>query len=178
MKARVIPRLLALALACIPGICADVKTKVYTDPEGCFRTYRLAPGRVLTSRGLIEDPTVNAIVKEALSAQMNSLNIAEAEQGADVEFRFMGGSGAGLQVDAPSAVGDAMMWDIGGPQGVPGRTYKKSTLVIGVFDKRSNKTVWTATCTDKFGDPSKMRERIDKAIEKAFSKFPKTFACR
>jgi hypothetical protein len=172
------PRLVVIALLCVVATHGDVKTKVYTNPEGCFRTYYLATGRVLTSRGLVEDPTVNAIMKDAVSAQMNILKITPAENNADLEVRFMGGNSAGLQVDASTAVGDVAMWDIGGPQAVPGKTYKKSTLVIGVFDKRSNQTVWTATCSDKFGDPNKMRERIDKAVEKAFSKFPTKFACR
>ena len=172
------PRLVVIALLCVVATHGDVKTKTYTDPEGCFRTYHVATGRVLTSRGLVEDPTVNAIVKEAVAAQMNTLQITQAEKDPDLEVRFMGGNGAGLQTDASPAIGDVAMWDIGGPQAVGGKTYKKSTLVLGVFDKRSNQTVWTATCTDKFGDPSKMRERIDKAVENAFSKFPKKFACR
>ena len=68
----------------------QVKTKLYVDPEGCIKSYSLAPGRVLTSRGLIEDPTVNAIMKDAVSAQMSGMKIAEADKDADVEIRFMG----------------------------------------------------------------------------------------
>jgi hypothetical protein len=165
-----------VALLCAAGVYGQVKTKLYADPEGCVRTYHLDQGRVLTSRGLIEDPTVNAIMKDAVALQMNGLKIAEADKHADVEIRFMGGSGAGLQVDDLSA-GDVAMWNIGGPQAVPGRTYKKSTLLIAVVDNRSNRTVWAARCSDKFGDPDRIRERIEKAVAKAFSKFPKKFAC-
>jgi len=154
----------------------QVKTKLYVDPEGCIKSYRLARGRVLTSRGLIEDPTVNAIMKDAVSAQMSGMKIAEADKDADVEIRFMGGSGAGLQVD-DLAVGDVAMWDIGGPQAVSGRTYKKSSLVIGAVDNRSKRTIWAARCSDKFGDPAHLQERIQKAVTKAFAKFPKKFAC-
>jgi hypothetical protein len=88
----------------------------------------------------------------------------------------MGGSGAGLQVD-DLAVGDVAMWDIGGPQAVSGRTYKKSSLVIGAVDNRSKRTIWAARCSDKFGDPAHLQERIQKAVTKAFAKFPKKFAC-
>ncbi len=170
------PRLVFTAFLCVAAVRGEVKTKLYSDPEGCFRTYRLAAGRVLTSRGLIEDPTVNAIMQDAVSVQMNGLNIRQVKEHPDLEIRFMGGNGAGLQVDDMS-VGDVAMWDIGGPPGVSGKTYKKSNLVIAVVDDRSGRTIWAARCTDKFGDPARLRERIEKAVSKAFTKFPKKSAC-
>lgn len=167
--------LLLLCTAC--GANGQVKTKVYTDPEGCIRSYHLATGRVLTSRGLIEDPTVNAIMKDAVSAQMNTMKVAEAaDKSADVEIRFMGGSGAGLQVD-DITIGDVAMWNIGGPQAVSGKTYKKSSLVIGVVDNRSRQTIWAARYSDNFGDPARIKERVDKGVTKVFAKFPKKFVC-
>jgi Domain of unknown function (DUF4136) len=161
---------------CAVTAFGQVKAKLYLDPESCVRTYHLATGRVLTSRGLIEDPTVNAIMKNAVSAQMNALKIAEADKSAELEIRFMGGNGAGLQTDDLS-VGDVAMWDIGGTPAVPGRTYKKSSLVIAAVDSKSNRTLWAARCSDKFGDPAHLEERIQKAVAKAFAKFPKKFAC-
>jgi hypothetical protein len=158
------------------ALFGQVKTKLYTQPQGCFNTYRLAPGRVLTSRGLIEDPTVNSIMKEAVSAQMKELRIGESGKDAELEVRFMGGNSAGLQVDDPT-MGDVAMWDIGGSPAVSGRTYKKSTLVIAVVDNKSNQTLWAARCSDKFGDPNHIQERIQKAVAKAFAKFPKKIAC-
>ncbi|HEY7305261.1 MAG TPA: DUF4136 domain-containing protein [Bryobacteraceae bacterium] len=153
-----------------------MKTKVYTQPAGCFKTYRMATGRVLTSQGLIEDPTVNGIMQEAVAVQMKALNITAAGKSAEMEVRFMGGTGAGLQTDDLMA-GDVAIWNIGGAAAVPGRTYKKSSLVMGVVDNRSNQTVWAARYMDNFGDPNKLRERIQNAVAKAFAKFPKNFGC-
>jgi len=161
---------------CAVTVFAGVKTKSYAEPETCFKTYRLAAGRVLTSRGLIEDPTVNAMMKDAVSAQMNQLKVSEAAASADLEIRFMGGSSAGLSVD-DLAVGDVAMWNIGGTQPVSGRTYKTSALVIAAVERRSNRTIWAARCTDKFGDPAHLQERIQKAVAKAFAKFPKKLTC-
>jgi hypothetical protein len=169
-------RSISALLLCVVAAQAQVKTKLYMEPEGCFRTYRLATGRVLTSHGLIEDPTVNAIMKNAVSAQMNGLKIGEAGKDAQLEIRFMGGNSAGLQVDDISA-GDVAMWDIGAPQAVSGRTYKKSTLVIAVVENKSNRTVWAAKCSDKFGDPNHVQERVEKAVAKAFAKFPRRLGC-
>jgi hypothetical protein len=164
------------AFACAVAACGQVKTKLYLNPEGCVKTYHLAAGRVLTSRGLIEDPTVNAIMKKAVSVQMKELNIAEVDKGAEVEVRFMGGNGAGLQTDDPT-VGDVAVWALTGTPTVSGKTYKKSTLVLGIVDSKSNRTLWTARCSDNFGDPARLEERIQKAVAKAFAKFPKSFSC-
>jgi Domain of unknown function (DUF4136) len=169
-------RLTFVALLCGVAVCGEVKTRQYTDPEGCIRTYRLATGRVLTSRGLVEDLTVNGIMKEAVSEQMKALKVSEAGKTADLEIRFVGGNSAGLQVD-DLAVGDVAMWDVGGPPPISGRTYTKSNLVIAAVDSRSNRTIWAARCTDKFGDPNRLQERIQKAVAKAFAKFPKKLVC-
>ena len=171
-----IARLILGALLCAVAAFGQVKTKLFQDPEVCIRTYHLAVGRVLTSAGLIEDPTVNSIMKNAVSIQMNALKIAEVDKSGEVEVRFMGGSSAGLQTDGLS-VGDVAMWNIGGDPGVAGRTYKKSSLLIAVVDSKSNRTLWAARCSDKFGDPTHLEERIQKAVAKAFAKFPKKFAC-
>jgi hypothetical protein len=69
------------------------------------------------------------------------------------------------------------MWNIGGTQPVSGRTYKTSALVIAAVERRSNRTIWAARCTDKFGDPAHLQERIQKAVAKAFAKFPKKLTC-
>lgn len=164
------------AVLVLGAASAQVKTKVYGEPQACIRTYRMAAGRILTSRGLVEDPTVNKMVNDAVSVQMNALKIGPAGKDADLEIRFMGGNSAGLQSDDLTA-GDMAVWDIGGPLASPGRTYKKSDLVIAAVDSRSNRTIWAARCTDKFGDPAHLEERIQKALAKAFAKFPKKLAC-
>jgi hypothetical protein len=169
-------RVVLAALFCASVLIGKVKSKVYAQPSACSNTYHLEPGRVLTSRGLIEDPTVNSIMKEAVAAQMKAVKISEAEKDAGLIVRFMGGTGAGLQTDDLMA-GEIMMWDIGGPVAVPGRTYKTSTLVFGVVDGKSNQTLWAARCDDKFGDPKHIRERIQKCVSKAFEKFPKKIPC-
>ncbi|HEX4772583.1 MAG TPA: DUF4136 domain-containing protein [Bryobacteraceae bacterium] len=170
-------RLTVATIICLGAVCGQkVKTKVYTDPKECFKTYRLDTGSVLTSSGLVEDPTVNSIMKEAVGNEMNQLKIASAGKEADLEIHFMGGTSAGLQVD-DLTVGNVAMWNIGGPLAVSSRSYKKSALVIAVVDAKTKHTVWAAQCTDNFGDPNKLKERIQNAVTKAFAKFPKNLAC-
>ena len=156
----------------------QVKTVTYEKQHTpCLKTFQMTPGRILTSHGLVEDPHVNQIMKQAVSAQMSARNITEATANPDFEVRFLGGAGAGLQTDYGS-LGDYAVWDIGGPSAVTGRTYKKSVLGIAVVDPKSNKTLWAAKCMDKFGDPNHLEERINGAVAKAFSKFPKSLLCQ
>jgi Domain of unknown function (DUF4136) len=170
-------RLALTAIVCVGAVCGQkVKTKVYTDSKECFKTYHLETGRVLTAQGLIEDPTVNSIMGEAVATQMNGLKIGSASTAADLVVRFMGGVGAGLQVD-DFAVGTYAVWNLGGGLEMSSRTYKKSELVIVVVDGKSNRALWAAQCIDNFGDPNKIKERIENAVAKAFAKFPKNLAC-
>ena len=152
----------------------DLRSDTVTRPTPAMR--RAMAEAEVGDDVYLEDPTVNAVMKDAVSRQMQTLHIAEAGESPDLEMRFIGGNGAGLQVDDPR-VGNMAMWDIGGPQPVSGRTYKKTSLVIVVVDNRAKQTLWAARCTDKFGDPNRMQQRVDKAVAKAFSKFPKKFAC-
>ena len=93
----------SVLLACIAS--GQVKTKLYTSPENCFKTYTLATGRVLTPRGLVEDPTVNAIMKDAVSAQMNTLKITATDKSqAQMEVPERGGGHPELGVIEALAV--------------------------------------------------------------------------
>ena len=107
---------------------------------------------------------------------MNRLKIADGGKDAALEIHFMGGSTAGLQVD-DLTLGNVAMWNIGGPTSVSSRTYKQSALVIAVIDSKSKHTIWAAKCTDNFGDPNQLKERIQKSVSRAFAKFPKKMAC-
>jgi hypothetical protein len=172
------PRFLLLfALMSVPLI-GQVKTKLYVkEPGPCAQTYRLDKGRVLTSKGLIEDPTVNEIMERAIAKEMNGRRIRESAGKPDLIFRFMGGTGAGLQIDDPTA-GDMMVWNIGGTFPTSSKYYKKSALFIAAVDGHNQQTIWAAKCSDKFGDPARLEERINKAVTSAFKKLPAFLTCR
>jgi Domain of unknown function (DUF4136) len=155
-----------------------VKTNTYEkEHTPCIKTFHMATGRVLTSRGLIEDPQVNQIMHRAVSAQMSAQRVAETKSNPDIEIRFIGGASADIQTEYHPG-NDYAVWNIGGYPYVAGRTYKKSVLGIAAVDAKSNKTIWSAQCVDNFGDPKRIEERINNAVAKAFSKFPKSLFCQ
>ncbi|MCB0295435.1 MAG: DUF4136 domain-containing protein [Calditrichae bacterium] len=52
------------------------------------------------------------------------------------------------------------------------RRYKEGTLVLDVVDSGQNQLVWRGWGTSVLGDPSRMAEKIDQAVNKILEKFP------
>ncbi len=166
-----------LLLAAISASAQKVKTTVYAKNSTCLKTYRIGVGRVLTPRGIVEDPKINGIVDRAVAAQMADRHITQTSDNPDVVIRFMGGISMGLTAgDAP--LGTYAIWDIYGSSGYTGRAYQKNYLGLAVVNAKTNEPIWSAECTDNFADPKHMEERIDSALAKAFSKFPKSLVCQ
>ncbi len=148
-----------------------VKAKTYESIPAGTTTYHWRPGRVLTDKGLNDNPMVDAIVRKAVEQQMNSRGFTEVTGTGGLEVSYMGGVSTALQIDDPT-LGDYMTLNIGGSFGVQGYTYKKSGLVITVVDRVTGKAAWAALATDNFGQVSQLEQRIDKAVTKSFDKFP------
>ena len=167
-----------MCLAFSPTYGESVKTKWYTKGNPtCYKTFHLSKGRVLTSQGLTEDPHVNEVMNQALTTALTSRNMEFGGDKAQLDVRFMGGTGADVQVEDVT-VGDYAVWAINGPLATTGRAYKKSVLGIAVVDSTAKQTVWAAKVTDNFGDPNKLDERIKNAVAKAFDKFPAELSCK
>ena len=155
-----------------------VKTTLYEKKSSpCLKTYSIAVGRVLTPRGIVEDPKFNDIVDRAVGAQMADRHITQTAVNPDTVIRFMGGISMGLTYNDDS-MGMYAVWDIYGSPSNTGRAYQKNYLGLVVVDAKTNKPIWSAECTNNFADPKHMEERINGAMAKAFSKFPKFLVCQ
>jgi len=52
-------------------------------------------------------------------------------------------------------------------------TYEEGTLIVDLFDAKTQEAVWRGTATqDLSSNPEKQSKNIDKAVQKLFSKFP------
>lgn len=85
------------------------------------------------------------------------------------------------QVSEPKArvgigVGGGTGWGgigVGTSAGVGTKTTEVTTLVIQLYDARSGELVWEAETTDALeGDPEKLERSINRAVQKAFKKYP------
>ena len=52
-------------------------------------------------------------------------------------------------------------------------SYTVGTLIVDLFDTRTKQVVWRGTATETLPDkPEKTAEKLNKAVEKMFNKFP------
>jgi Domain of unknown function (DUF4136) len=52
-------------------------------------------------------------------------------------------------------------------------TYKVGTLVLDMYDSKTNKLMWRGTAVDTVSSkPEKNEKKLEKGIEKMFEKFP------
>lgn len=153
------------------AIAQKVETRSFEKiPEG-LSTFHWHKGWVLTKAGQVDDPAFEAMIHKAVAQEMIAHGFAESTGKDGLELSYMGGISAGVRTDS-LWVGDYMVWATGGNVAVDGRTYKKSSLIITVVDPVPNKAVWAARATDNFGQVSDLQERVDRAVKKAFDKFP------
>jgi Domain of unknown function (DUF4136) len=149
-----------------------VEAKQFQAIPAGLSTYHWHKGWVLTSKGQVEDQSLDAMVHKAVAQEMSLRGFTESTGKDGLELSYMGGISAGIRTDS-IWVGDYMTWATGDVSiHVDGRTYKKSSLIITVVDPVPNKAVWAARATDNFGQPSDLEQRVDRAVAKSFDKFP------
>jgi hypothetical protein len=51
--------------------------------------------------------------------------------------------------------------------------YVNAMVVIDIVDARTSKLLWRASCGDKVKDFRKRDKNVEKALQKAFDRFPK-----
>jgi Domain of unknown function (DUF4136) len=73
--------------------------------------------------------------------------------------------------DHPQLVVNGFGWGLGGTASV--ENYTVGTLVVDLYDAKTRQMVWRGVATDSVSDkPQKNTERINKALEKMFAKYP------
>ena len=73
--------------------------------------------------------------------------------------------------DHPQLVVNGFGWGLGGVASV--ENYTVGTLVVDLYDAKTRQMVWRGVATDSVSSkPQKNAERINKAIEKMFAKYP------
>jgi len=73
--------------------------------------------------------------------------------------------------DHPQLLVNGFGWGLGGVASV--ENYTVGTLVVDLYDAKTRQMVWRGVATDSVSSkPQKNAERINKAIEKMFAKYP------
>jgi hypothetical protein len=164
------------AMTILLATAATAKVKVIVEAKGDlsqYRTYQWLPPRVLKKTGLEEnDDVVAPVIKAAVNKQLAKLGLTEAPANADVQISAWAFRQASPQVEA-YVYGSYDDWYFGGTPATLGRYNNSGTLVIGLIDPKTKKSVWGALSTGSFEKPSQLESRVNKAASEIFGKYPR-----
>jgi hypothetical protein len=124
----------------------------------------------------MHDPLMKRRVMDAVNAQLTAKGLQMVSSGADL----------GVVANAATREKHTLQtfydgfggwgWRWGGGMGmattIP-ETYTVGTLIVDLFETSTKQVVWRGTATETLPDkPEKTAEKLNKAVEKMFSKFP------
>jgi Domain of unknown function (DUF4136) len=141
---------------------------------GKYKTYQLQSARALKT----EQPRNDAItqrIAESIRRVLNERGDRESALSPDVHIAFSVGNETTTWVDRFSSSSpsgrDYMIGEVF--HSTPElRVDRKGILVLEVLDVQSRRLVWRAYCSAKMKDLKQVDQVIDKAVKKAFSKYP------
>jgi len=164
--------LLIAVCVCAPTLSAQ-KVTTYKGSAADFnsyKTYSWLPGRALTSQGIIDDPPVTPVVHQAVDEQLAARGLRKVETGGDLEVTFATARRLSFRVETAGG------WFVLGTSSiyVPSlsRTNSEGTLALNLTDPRQKKSAFLAICTATVDKPSEVENKVRKAVEKAFKKYP------
>jgi hypothetical protein len=145
--------------------------KVHTEFDASvdftrYKTYALREGRIRAKHPSLDNSLVERKIENAIKAQLSAKGLQEASGRPDVVVTYVLGATDKRDVDVVPAG-----WRGWGRRRVVHR-YTQGTMVIDLRDPVQKELVWRATCSDTASDPSKLNERIEKDVKKAFEKYP------
>jgi hypothetical protein len=161
---------LTLALATV-SFAQHVKTDYdHSANFGQYKTYSWE--KVQT-----KDPLVVDRIKSAVNSALAAKGLTEVPSGGDVEVfaiettksqqtldTFYSGLGGGRRWGGFGGLGDAT---------TTVETYKVGTLVVDLFDAKTEKLIWRSSSSDTLSDNAdKNTKNLDKGVNKMFQHFP------
>lgn len=123
----------------------------------------------------VRDPLMRRRVVDAVNAQLTAKGLQLVTEGADLGV-IANGSTMQEQTLETFYTGFGGWgwrgWNDGFATTYP-ETFTVGTLVVDLFDTRTKQVIWRGTATDTLSDkPEKTAEKLNKAVETIFKKFP------
>jgi len=165
---------LALAVGASPGWAQEVNTDF--DPGtnfAAFRTYYWAKADPVPTNDIANQRIVATVDQWLMSKGWSKV----PKEQADVAIAAHVATQQKQSLDTFYPAGPWGGWGWGGWGGMATttvRTYLEGTLIVDMFNAKTNKLIWRGTATDTVSDdPEKNAKHIQKAIRKMFEKrFP------
>ncbi|HEY0506153.1 MAG TPA: DUF4136 domain-containing protein [Lysobacter sp.] len=168
--------ILLLALLLPITAVAAPKVTVDRDPAADFASYKTYYWAIKPQGG---SPLVDQRIVDNIDAQLRNKGWTLGEQG-DVAIAAHVSSSQKQTLDTFYSGTPLGGWGWRGWGGVgmgtattDVHTYEVGTLVVDMFDSRTQKAIWRGTATGTLSSsPDKVNKAVDQALTKMFAKFP------
>ena len=164
---------LGLAMATLVATSA-LAQKITTEsaPKASFASYKTF---MWIKEPKVGDPLLKQRIIDDVTAQLRAKGWQPVSQGADIAVAaHMATQTEKTLKTFYDGFGGGWRWGGGfGSATTTVNTYEEGTLVVDLFDAKTQEAVWRGTATqDVSSNPEKQSKNIDKAVQKLFSKFP------
>jgi hypothetical protein len=164
---------LGLAMATLVATSA-LAQKIATEsaPKASFASYKTF---MWIKEPKVGDPLLKQRIIDDVTAQLQAKGWQPVSQGADVAVAAHVATQTEQTLNTfYDGFGGGWRWGGGfGSATTTVNTYEEGTLIVDLFDAKTQEAVWRGTATqDVSSNPEKQSKNIDKAVQKLFSKFP------
>ena len=164
---------LGLAMATLVATSA-LAQKITTEsaPKASFASYKTF---MWIKEPKVGDPLLKQRIIDDVTAQLRAKGWQPVSQGADVAVAAHVATQTEQTLNTfYDGFGGGWRWGGGfGSATTTVNTYEEGTLIVDLFDAKTQEAVWRGTATqDVSSNPEKQSKNIDKAVQKLFSKFP------
>ena len=164
---------LGLAMATLVATSA-LAQKITTEsaPKASFASYKTF---MWIKEPKVSDPLLKQRIIDDVTAQLRAKGWQPVSQGADIAVAAHMATQTEKTLNTfYDGFGGGWRWGGGfGSATTTVNTYEEGTLIVDLFDAKTQEAVWRGTVTqDVSSNPEKQSKNIDKAVQKLFSKFP------
>jgi Domain of unknown function (DUF4136) len=159
--------LLRLRLSLVAALVGCASAHVDTDWDrgvrfADYHTYAWmdTPQMQAMQRGTLFDRRLRSAVEGQLSAK----GFRKSDAGGDPDVLLVYHVGAQDKIDVQRWGYAGRRWDV--------RQYREGALVIDIVDARSRSLVWRGTATDEVSGSDGAGQKLEKAVQKMFARFP------
>jgi hypothetical protein len=158
------------AIMCSAAFAQDVQRDY--DKKANFSQYKTYQwGKIQTTNPLWQPRIMDAVDKDLPSKGMQKV-----QSGGDVVLTAVGATHTEQEYQTfYSGLGPRWHWRGFGPEDATTTvySYKVGTLVVDMYDAKSNQLIWRSTASDTLSDkPEKNEKKLEKSVDKMLDKFP------
>jgi len=156
----------------LPTILSAQKVTTDFDHSANFAQYK---SFMWIREPRMSDPLMRRRVVDAINGQLTAKGLQLVTEGADLGVIANGATTEEHTLETIYSGFGGWRWRGwgGGMATTFPESYTVGTLIVDLFDTRTKQVVWRGTATETLPDkPEKTAEKLNKAVEKMFNKFP------